>query len=117
MKSLLEEAFRSHVRNRPNKILFGIYQPDGTNLAITFERFAEDVSAVMRNQSGADQGALHFITGTTSYHAIVMYVAAIFGKQYPAFMSPLTTRADPEVYGREIKALVQRFKPSRLSGF
>src|SRR5262249_25155578 len=36
---------------------------------------------------------------------------------YPAFLAPLTSRMDAAIYRAELTALIDRFKPHRISGF
>jgi fatty-acyl-CoA synthase len=112
----IQEQLVANARNHPNRVLFGFHRKPGETFSVTFRQFHDDVAAAAKSNT-ASPHSLHFIAGKTGYEAIVTYVSAIVNQQYPAFLSPLTPRSDPDIYKRELARLIQRFRPHRVSGF
>jgi len=117
MTSLILERLSAHARQWPDRTLFGFYGPQLKVQRVSFHEFLKDVLAASKADHSPIPGSLHFISGATEYKSVVAYVAAIVNRQYPAFLSPLTTRSDPEIFTRELQQLLSRFRPQQLTGF
>jgi acyl-CoA synthetase (AMP-forming)/AMP-acid ligase II len=111
LRCLLEH----HAKRQPKKVVFA-FVVDGERTEITFHDLLRDVLEAQRSD-GPKTGALHFVRCDTRYEVIVTYLAAIVSGNHPAFLPPLTARMDEAIYREELSALMERFRPYRLTGF
>lgn len=111
MRKNFHSILATHAQRTPEKTAWS-FATAREQHRVTYAQLLSDIEAYMRSPQCPAPSELVFISCAIDYKSMVLYLASVFNRAVPAFLSPLTARQDPNIHAQEMQALRERFNPN-----